>query len=567
MAPEQTDAAAKSARKPRQLSQAELARQMKDMQELVKRQRDIEKELKEKGGSDDVNALTHVLSCIRGFSINFNENMRTLPGPETVIKTKFDSFRDSVTQARRSIDDLFEVENVKSIIQMSDGYSPHLTSPEKAIRMLISKSFDCMVDPSKKCIDEVADVLLEAISNVVESQSSEWDESYPELKKALSEVSGECMDEWRKAGESLVTKFVSIEQSAPDYNFFREISRKKLQCHTGDRSATAVHPLGMSSHENEYLMGFLEKRTHRSQKWQKRWFVLSESRKVLYYFVGPESVKPCAAIPLEDIEVVELVNTPRTTQYGPGSACKIFRLKNSDPEKSVLPHKKDGQPRTLTIIAPNPQSKQEWVEAIKNCCVKYSSMEEDDANAVDDEMDSVSVADLRRQGALTKDNDLVKKLEEAKLAQDDEQSEADYADHADEVRSIASVHSSFKENPQDLSDGRTLHLVLPFVPGITSTKNPEEVYIKSLIGSTKTYVNDVFTQLTYKIPKAIAFSMIDECKKRVEAKISKRICSMTEVELQSLLGKDPAVVEEVFNLKAELGQVKERLDTILECAA
>mmetsp|Transcript_2673 Transcript_2673/g.6746 ORF Transcript_2673/g.6746 Transcript_2673/m.6746 type:complete len:162 (-) Transcript_2673:971-1456(-) len=152
-------------------------------------------------------------------------------------------------------------------------------------------------------------------------------------------------------------------------------------------------------------------------------------------------------------------------------------------------------------------------------------------------------------------------------AEDDDQSEADYVDHADEVRSIASVHSTFREggSGEVPRDGRTLHLVLPFVPGIASAKNPEEAYIRSLIASTKTYVQDVFTQLTHKIPKAISYSMIDECKKRVEARISKSLCGMTEVELQSLLGKDPQVIEEVFALKAELGQVKERLDQILEC--
>jgi hypothetical protein len=41
---------------------------------------------------------------------------------------------------------------------------------------------------------------------------------------------------------------------------------------------------------------------------------------------------------------------------------------------------------------------------------------------------------------------------------------------------------------------------------------------------------------------------------------------MSEAELQALLGKDPSVVEEVMNMKAELGQVKGQLDTLLECA-
>jgi hypothetical protein len=568
--------------KPRKkLSQAELANQMKNMQELVARQRKLEKEIEEKGGDDNLNALSHVLGCIRGLSVHFNENMRTMPGLEAVIKSKFDFFTDSVNKARRSIDALFEVENVKSIIQMSDGYSPHLTSPEKAIRMLIAKSFEAMEAPSKACIDEIAEVLLTAITDVIELMQGEWAEDYPQLRACLSELSGECVEEWKKAGETLVNTFVSIEQNAPDHRFFRDLSRKKIQCHTGDRSDSSVHPMGLGSgngRDNEYLMGYLEKRTHRSQKWQKRWFVLSENRKVLYYFVGPQSIKPQAAIPLEEVEVVELVNTPRTSQYGPGSACKIFRLKNSDSNKSVLPHKKDGQPRTLTVIAPNPQSKQEWVEAIKKCCAKYTSMEEEDANAEEEEegeqqqqqlldLDSVSQAsaspkDLQRQGALRRDDTLVQKLQDMK--EEKQASESDYAEHADDVRSIASVHSSFKD-ASSFQDGRTLHLVLPFVPGITSVKNPEDEYIKSLIASTKTYVNDIFTQLTCKIPKAVSYSMIDECKKRAEGKISKMICSMSEAELQALLGKDPSVVEEVMNMKAELGQVKGQLDTLLEC--
>jgi len=41
----------------------------------------------------------------------------------------------------------------------------------------------------------------------------------------------------------------------------------------------------------------------------------------------------------------------------------------------------------------------------------------------------------------------------------------------------------------------------------------------------------------------------------------------TEQELQGLLGKDPQTVDQVLGLKAELGHVKERLDSILECTA
>jgi len=548
-----------SSARPKKETQADLAAKMKEMQELVARQRKIEKEIEEKGGNEEINALSHVLNCIRGLSVNFNENMRAMPGPETAIKGKFDALKTNVGDARRTIDDIFELENVKKVIQMSDGYAPHLSSPEKAIRALISQSFDCMKDPSRDCIREVGEVLLEAITAVVEAMASEWEEAYPELRKCLSEVSADCVDEWMKKGETLVNNFIEIEQNAPDYNFFREIARKRIECHSGERGDSAVHPLGakQAAKENEYLMGYLEKRTHKSQKWQKRWFVLSENRRVLYYFYGPESVKPCAAIPLDNLEVVELVNTPRTQQYGPGSACKIFRLKSSDPTKSVLPHKKDGQPRTLTIIAPNPESKAEWVDAIRKCCSKFSSMEEEDAAVADEEEEE---AVLERQNA----------LKITKTVHDDEEEEEEREvaasdDNADEVRSIASVHSSFAET-ESFADGRTLHLVLPFVPGITSCENPEEAYLCSLTSATKTYVNDIFTQLTHKIPKAVSFAMIDECKKRVEAKVSERICDFPEPDLQKLLGKDPAVAEEVIGLKAELGHIKSQLDSIIECA-
>ena len=569
---EQTKGVAAEKKKP--LSQAELARQMKEMQELVARQRAIEREIQEKGGADDLNALSEILSCIRGLSIQFNESMRSMPGPETVIREKFEGLKASVNEARSSIDRVFEVDNVRKVIQMSDGYAPHLSSPEKAIRALIRESFECMKEPSRACIAEVGEVLLEAINDVVEAMAEGWAESYPELKKCLSEVSCDCVEDWKRAGQALVANFIEIEQNAPDYNFFREISRRRIECHTGDRSQGAVHPLGAQppssgGGENEYLMGYLEKRTHRSQKWQRRWFVLSETRKVLYYFNRPESVKPCAAIKLEDVEVVELVNTPRTNQFGPGAACKVFRLRSLDSTKSVLPHKQSGQPRTLTVLAPNPESKQEWVEAIRKCCGTFSSMEEAEAEVADDAEEE---EELRRQDALAKDSDAVKRMRALKLAksvaddEDEELSPNDQDDHRDEVRSIASVHSSFQD-PNGFGDGRTLHLVVPFVPGIAHSANPEEAYLKSLISSTKTYVNDIFTQLMHKIPKAVCFSVVDECKKRVEHEISEHLCGKTEQELQGLLGKDPQTVDQVLGLKAELGHVKERLDSILECTA
>ena len=56
----------------------------------------------------------------------------------------------------------------------------------------------------------------------------------------------------------------------------------------------------------------------------------------------------------------------------------MFRLRNTDRTQSILPHKKNGQPRQMTIRAPNPQSKHEWIEAIKRCCRKYHAMEQQD---------------------------------------------------------------------------------------------------------------------------------------------------------------------------------------------
>ncbi len=44
----------------------------------------------------------------------------------------------------------------------------------------------------------------------------------------------------------------------------------------------------------------------------------------------------------------------------------------------------------------------------------------------------------------------------------------------------------------------------------------------------------------------------------------KTIVRIFSFNTQSLLGQDPQVIEEVFALKAELGQVKERLDQILQ---
>mmetsp|Transcript_11578 Transcript_11578/g.29475 ORF Transcript_11578/g.29475 Transcript_11578/m.29475 type:complete len:623 (+) Transcript_11578:153-2021(+) len=547
------------------LSQKEMANRMKMMQTLVLRQREIETELQEIGDHDQSHVLSEVLSCIRGLLTTLDDKMMALPGPYSDIKASYDSLKAMQEKSTADLDQLFSVANVKSTIQLSDGYSPHLSSPEAAIRMLISKSFEGLKAPSMECLKEVSKVLAETVGEALAHMQSERSEDYPDLEKFCSEVSLDCIDVWQRKTSVLINNLIAIEQNAPDHKFFRAMAKKRIEMHSnggcqGDRS-------------NEFLMGFLEKRTQKSERWQRRWFVLSESRKMLYYFMNPDSLRPSAAIPLDNIEIVELVNTPRTTKQGPGASSKIFRLQCTDSTKSILPHKRDGQPRTLTIQAPNSQAKQDWTDAIKKCCSKYFVVEEEDLIAIGGDLDDLeSVTQrgdeqvLNRTNALKKDNPTVEKLQALKVgdAADDEEDGNACTDDEDEddMKSIRSIQSTFKDQAS-FEDGRTLHLVIPFVPEMGSVQNAEDSYLESLVSATRAYVDNIFKQLLAKIPKAISFTLIDECKRSIEAKISEVICKMNETDLQVLLGKDPAVVEHVAMIKEELEQVKEEIDSLL----
>ena len=114
----------------------------------------------------------------------------------------------------------------------------------------------------------------------------------------------------------MVEGVVQMEQDMPSYAYFRNIARDRALL-PGGAAADARLAAGGAEYadlaKKEYLMGFLEKRDFVRQRWQRRWCVLSEDKKQLFYFGHPNDRKPRAVVDL--LSVFKLCGATRGIQY------------------------------------------------------------------------------------------------------------------------------------------------------------------------------------------------------------------------------------------------------------
>jgi hypothetical protein len=243
----------------------------------------LEQELRCLGTSvpSDRGALMHeVLISCGGFEKEFVKSLEGGRGGGETIRVIFE---DKLVNSLRSLNlrEFYGAEFVKSVVDATDGYQPHLVAPELGIRRLIELGLARLRDPAAQCVRAVDRVLRSMVERSVEDgaggrsgaasssassggrgSSSSLDTSsgggqiggrivgqqsgvrdrlrrFPSLRAAVASAAYGALDARRDESERMVAALVDMEASYFDADFFRGFTREE---HLRRRNNTASEP-------------------------------------------------------------------------------------------------------------------------------------------------------------------------------------------------------------------------------------------------------------------------------------------------------------------------------------
>ena len=230
----------------------------------------LEQELRCLGTSvpSDRGALMHeVLISCGGFEKEFVKSLEGGRGGGETIRVIFE---DKLVNSLRSLNlrEFYGAEFVKSVVDATDGYQPHLVAPELGIRRLIELGLARLRDPAAQCVRAVDRVLRSMVERSVEDgaggrsgaasssassggrgSSSSLDTSsgggqiggqivgqsgvrdrlrrFPSLRAAVASAAYGALDARRDESERMVAALVDMEASYFDADFFRRFTREE----------------------------------------------------------------------------------------------------------------------------------------------------------------------------------------------------------------------------------------------------------------------------------------------------------------------------------------------------
>ena len=224
------------------------------------------------------------------------------------------------------IDDLFALDAVKSVVRTSDGFQPHLVSPEAGLRRLVSNALALADAPVAACVHRIHAVLVGAAREAASKASLLTDAStldpkrdplvLPAFEAAVVTAATRALEGWRDDALRVARTVVDMERSYVTAAFFRQRALERVaEDGEGGARATAADdtdsddggpglarssaapPPPPASLGGDIKSGYLDKRTSdtatRSSlpdafRWQRRYFVLTEPKGMLYYFKSPD---------------------------------------------------------------------------------------------------------------------------------------------------------------------------------------------------------------------------------------------------------------------------------------
>ena len=302
---------------------------------------------------------------------------------------------------------IYSPEQVRKVCRRSNGYQPHLLSPEKGIKQLVKECMQLMEPASAKCVRDVTlaltQLVMAAASKAISGTPLEPGVNAGPLEVTISDMGSEALGLWSEETTEIVLDIVQMEGSYISYHFFRKLMEERFEDlpeptpiaekprpqrvsstvsedstqYESPEKGSITDLMGGGANKNDYMMGFLEKNSESKKtamtsveawKWQRRWFVLADTKKNLYYFKDPDELPNYrGSINMLQVAVEDLAaKTSRSrqiiqTQGGSDQAFSLLiALVSKDPQ---VPIYKDHT--RMILRAENASKKFEWLARLR----------------------------------------------------------------------------------------------------------------------------------------------------------------------------------------------------------
>uniref|UniRef100_A0A7S0WQI3 Dynamin GTPase n=1 Tax=Chlamydomonas leiostraca TaxID=1034604 RepID=A0A7S0WQI3_9CHLO len=202
---------------------------------LSERRIAVEKEVLKYGEAPA--GIKEVFELCRGFERAYVSYVNESP-VASKIKEAFMGEKGLAGSVRKlPLEKLFELSTVKSICRTSDGYQPHLVSPEAGMRSLAQESLDQVSEPVHACVQQVYLLLLNAAREAAE-KAGQFTEAalmgsmpmyVPDFKNVVMPAIVAALDEWKAEADKMAIMLVDMERSYLTAGFFRHTMYHRYQ--------------------------------------------------------------------------------------------------------------------------------------------------------------------------------------------------------------------------------------------------------------------------------------------------------------------------------------------------
>ncbi|GBF88522.1 dynamin-related GTPase [Raphidocelis subcapitata] len=394
--------------------------------------------------------LRDVFELCRGFERAFTNIVNESPAANKIKEAFFSEKGLAGNVQKLPLEKVFELESIKKITKIADGYQPHMVSPERGLRLMATRALDQVEGPVTTCVSAVYSMLVSAAREAAAvagehteaALSGKVPLNVPEFKNFIMPAVIKALDEWRLEAEKMSKMLVDMERSYITAGFFRytmyrryaamqqqnvlQAALAKGQAKSQKKglanflpgsggggadqdglpppapgSATPPAARGGSSSggvgggmnlssltdPSDYLASHLDKKVNEDSargslpvqgwRWQKRFFIVSDSQRALFYFKTPDDVpKPNglrARIDLTACIVDDLdeagnarpqVGSAMVEMQRGDKASLLLRVRSADPRRPCV---KDHN--NIVLRAENVHSKYEWIARLQRATV------------------------------------------------------------------------------------------------------------------------------------------------------------------------------------------------------
>lgn len=308
---------------------------------------------------------------------------------------------------------------------------------------------------------------------------------------------------------------------------------------------------------NDYLAGFFDKYSSNELKggvpemwkWQKRFFIFSDSQKTLYYFKGPDDVpKPNGLrgqFGVADCIIEDLDEKGNLRDGPPRAATSVYiRIRPKDPLRTIVKDHK-----AVYLKAESVQQKIDWLIRMRE-----SVMGRKPEKPVKKEVKKVE--EVAQPAVVTNESGSVEEEEiEAPQPQPLPPLEATTSFSLEDTHGFGQGATLFRADSFRDADGKLMpapRAVLIAPPMTGAEGQPidwSEAYEASydrLMGQfgqdLNYYMRMISDTISITVPKAIVHCMVRKAEKNMLERLFAHVHKLTPTELQRLLAEDPEVV-------------------------